>query len=282
MFEIRPDSRLMNHSEPFEAERAEAAWFFDWLTGTPEPARSVLQTHTKNLMAGGIATSMGNDPVSYWSKALGFDRPIDRTTVVEIVDFYRSHGTTSATIQVAPELLPPDWDEICAEFGLTSSSSWVKLSGSSEVAAAVPSGLRVGKVGPQDLVEWADTVFRGFGMPSQHLASLAVESARRGFIQPFGVWADKALVAGASLAIVGEVGALLGAATLPEYRGRGAQRALIAIRAQAARSAGIKRLTAETGRPEVGGANHSLNNLLKAGLTPLYDRINWDWKNPEA
>jgi GNAT superfamily N-acetyltransferase len=279
---MHPDHIHTDPFAPFAAERAEAAWFFDWLDGAPEPARSVLQTHAVHLTGGGIATLMVNDPVNYWSKALGFDRPINRGAVAEIVDFYRSHGTPSATIQVAPALLPPDWHTICAEFGLTASSSWVKLAGSSSVPVEQPRGLRVAAVGPEDLDEWADAVFRGFGMPPEHLASLAIESARRRFVQPFGVWANQSIVAGASLAIVGGVGALLGAATLPEYRGRGAQKALITMRAQAARRAGIVRLTAETGRPELGGINHSLDNLLSAGLTPLYDRINWDWSNPDA
>lgn len=282
MPEFTPDHRPADGLPFFASERAEAAWFFDWLNGAPEPAKDVLRTRAVHLASGGIATSMANDPVNYWSKALGFFRPIDRAAIVEMVDFYLAQGTPSATIQIAPELFPPDWDLLCAEFGLTAGSSWVKLSGSSDVAGEYPHGLRVEAVGPEDLDEWADTVFRGFGMPPEHLASLAAESARRGFIQPFGVWADQSLIAGASLAIVGGVGALLGAATLPEHRGRGAQRALIAIRAEAARRAGIDRLIAETGRPAPGGTNQSLDNLLRAGLSPLYDRVNWIWNNPQV
>jgi len=265
----------------FAAERAEAAWFFDWISGAPEPARIVLETDAVQLAAGGIATSMASDPVDYWSKALGFDRPMDRETIVEIVDFYRSRGTLTATIQIAPALLPADWDVICGEFGLTTTSSWIKLSGSSDVPVQPLHGLRVDAVGGEDLEEWGATVFRGFGMPPVHLAQLAVASARRGVVQPFGVWSGNSLVAGAALAVNEGIGALLGAATLPEYRGRGAQQALIAIRAQAAQRAGIDTLTAETWLPGPGGANPSLNNLLRAGLTPLYDRANWSWKNSD-
>jgi len=264
----------------FAAERVEAAWFFDWLSAAPGPAASVLGTSAIRLRGGGIATSMANDPVAYWSKSLGFGSPVDRATIAEIVDFYVAAGTPSATIQIAPVLLPADWPEICAEFALAHGSSWVKLEGEIDAAAREASGLRVAAVGSDDLDEWAHAVFRGFGMPPEHLASIAAESARRGTIQAFGAWHGDSIVAGASLAVVDGVGALLGASTLPEYRGRGAQSALIAIRARAARAAGVTRRIAETGRPSVEGANPSLNNLVRAGLAPVYDRVNWEWTNP--
>ena len=279
-----------NHSDPrpagqdtdFIAERVEAAWFFDWLHGAPEPARSVLATSATRLRGGGIATSMVNDPVAYWSKALGFERPVSRTTIEEVVGFYNANGTPSATIQIAPGLLPSDWLTICDEFGLTEGSTWIKLSGSTEVPSALAAGLRVAPVAAADLDEWAETVFRGFGMPIEHLPSLAAESARRGAVRPFGVWNDTKMIAGASLAVVDGVGTLLGAATLEGYRGRGAQTALIAIRAEYARRAGVTRLVAETGRPGTAGANPSLNNLVSAGLVPAYERVNWEWTNPDA
>jgi ribosomal protein S18 acetylase RimI-like enzyme len=261
-------------------ERVEAEWFFEWIDGTPEPAKSVLATSATRLGGGGIATSMANDPVSYWSKALGFERPVTRETIAEIVDFYLASGTPSATIQIAPDLVPADWDQICAEFGLSTDHSWVKLAGSSDIRLDLPVGVRVGVVGPDDVDEWANVVFRGFQMPTDHLPSIAVESALRGAIQPFAAWVGSTLVAGASLAVVDGIGALLGAATLSEYRGRGAQRALIGIRAQSARSQGVDRLVAEAVRPGVERGNPSLNNLQLAGLRPVYERANWQWTNP--
>lgn len=263
-------------------ERAEATWMFDWLDGAPEPARSVLATSAIRVSGGGIATSMANDPVAYWSKSLGFERPVDRATIAQIVRFYREEGTQSATIQIAPGLLPADWPEIRSEFALARGSSWVKLAGSSDIPLDPPAGLTVSAVTAGDIDEWAEVVFRGFGMPPELLASIAAESARRGAILPFGVWAGSSLVAGASLAVVEGVGALLGASTLAEYRGRGAQTALIAIRAQAARAAGVRRLIAETGVPREPGTNPSLNNLERSGLKPVYERVNWEWTNPGA
>jgi hypothetical protein len=267
-------------SNAYRNELVEAAWFSDWVGGAPEPARTALGTAAVRLTSGGVATSMRHDPVAYWSKALGFDRPVDRAAIAEVVALYEAAGTPAATIQIAPALLPADWDDILAEFGLTADSTWIKLAGPADAPLDVPPGLRVGPVAPADLDEWADVVFRGFGMPTEHLPSLAAASARRGTVQAFGVRVGADLVAGASLAIADGVGALLGAATLPGYRGLGAQTALIGIRVQAARLQGVHRVVAETGKPAPGERSASLDNLLRAGLAPRYERVNWGWTNP--
>ncbi|MCO8273957.1 hypothetical protein M1L60_25490 [Actinoplanes sp. TRM 88003] len=68
------------------------------------------------------------------------------------------------------------------------------------------------------------------------------------------------------------------AATLPSHRGRGAQSALIAARAAAAAEAGCRHVHAETWKPADGAPNPALANLLRAGLTPLYERDNWVWR----
>ena len=265
----------------FTAEHTEAEWLFDWFEHAPEPARSVLGTGTLRIGAV-VVTSMANDPVSFWNKALGFDRPVDEATVRRIVQHYREQGSGSAVLQIAPALIPADWPDICRTFGLTAGNPWVKLAGSSAAHYEPTPGLRADSVPPEDLDEWADVVFQGYGMPTEHLPSIAAASARRGAIEAFGVWHGSTLVAGASLARIGDVGALLGVSTLPAYRGRGAQSALIAIRARAARVSGVRRLIAETGRPAVEGGNPSLNNLMRAGLTPIYDRTTWNWTNPDV
>jgi hypothetical protein len=196
----RTGSLWPGSSNAFRNELIEAAWFFDWVVGAPEPAKTALGTAAVKLASGAIATSMLHDPVTYWSKALGFDRPVDRQVIAEVVNFYRATGTPSAAIQIAPALLPADWEDICIEFGLTADSTWIKLAGPVNAPRGVPSGLRVGPVGRTDLEEWAGVVFRGFGMPTENLPSLAAASARRGTVEAFGVWVGSDLVAGASLA----------------------------------------------------------------------------------
>ena len=69
---------------------------------------------------------------------------------------------------------------------------------------------------------------------------------------PFAAWLGDEMIGGASLFLHGETAHLFGASTLPRFRGIGAQSALIAARAQAAREAGARWLVGETGKPDAG------------------------------
>ncbi|MBM0203146.1 hypothetical protein JNW90_08570 [Micromonospora sp. STR1s_5] len=84
--------------------------------------------------------------------------------------------------------------------------------------------------------------------------------------------------AGGNLFLHDEAASLNAAATATGHRGLGAQSALIAARARAAAEAGCRWLFAETGKPAPGQQNPSLNNMLRAGLVPLYERRNWVWR----
>lgn len=92
-----------------------------------------------------------------------------------------------------------------------------------------------------------------------------------------GFW-SKALGLGFSGPVT--VGLMDGGATLPRARGRGAQSALIAARALAARAAGCDWLVAETFAERPGEHNSSLRNMLRAGMTTRYERRNWVWRRP--
>jgi ribosomal protein S18 acetylase RimI-like enzyme len=76
------------------------------------------------------------------------------------------------------------------------------------------------------------------------------------------------------LTIVDDVGHLNTAATLPEYRGRGVQGALMAHRIRDGIALGCKGFVTETWRP--GDApNHSYNNMVRQGFDVAYQRPNW-------
>ena len=130
--------------------------------------------------------------------------------------------------------------------------------------------------------QWASVVLRGFGMPEEHLAPMIAASVRDPGFRPFAAWDGTEMVAAANLFVHGAVGALNTGATLPTHRGRGAQSALLAARVAAAAAAGCRWVTAETGRADPGSVNPSLNNLLRLGLTPLYERRNWVWRAEPA
>jgi ribosomal protein S18 acetylase RimI-like enzyme len=81
---------------------------------------------------------------------------------------------------------------------------------------------------------------------------------------------------------VAETGAvaIFGAATLPEGRNRGAQRALLDVRFREARDRGLRFASAETWLESEGNPNPSQHNLRRAGLTEVHTRPNWVWREP--
>jgi GNAT superfamily N-acetyltransferase len=223
-----------------------------------------------------VALAVRDDATNYWSKALGFTEPVTAELVASVTDFYRANRNPLAVLQFAPSTLPADWDEICAKEGLTAGSTWLKLSGP-PVAALGESGLRIQEVTDAEL--WATTLVRGFGMPEDFIVPMSKGVVGRPGWTTYGAFDGDQMVAAAGLRIDGEVAAFAGASTLPEHRGKGAQSALLAARISKAAAEGVKLLSAETGKPDEGEKNSSLNNMLRAGFTISYERQNWIWRS---
>ncbi|WP_327589545.1 GNAT family N-acetyltransferase [Nonomuraea sp. NBC_00507] len=264
------------------AEGTEAEVMYQLVSMAPPSIKSRLQIATTRI-GGGVALSVGNDPTGFWSKALGFGfaEPVTRDLIGRVVDFYRAQDSKGAVVQIAPSALPPNWNEICAEYGLRPDSYWVKLAAPVEDFRAGQSTLRVSPVAPESALEWATVTFRGFGMPEDGFAEMMAGSVANPDVRPFAAWDGDAMVATGTLLVRGEIGSLNAGATLPGHRNQGAQSALLATRAEEAAKAGCRWLIAETGLPAQGESNPSLNNLLRSGFRPLYSRRNWIWR-PDA
>jgi GNAT superfamily N-acetyltransferase len=94
----------------------------------------------------------------------------------------------------------------------------------------------------------------------------------------FAVFEEDVILAVGGLHVLGRNGQLFGGATLPRARRRGAQSALIAARAAAAREAGCEWPIGEAGAEDPGERSDSLRNVLRAGMTVRYHQENWIWR----
>ncbi|TCN38074.1 hypothetical protein EV644_110211 [Kribbella orskensis] len=264
-------------AELLELAEAEAVWGYE--NAAPPSAVEMLGLASKRL-GGGVVLSARNDVTKYWSKALGFgfESPVTADLVAEITGFYREQGALFATLQFAPAVLPPDWDSIREKEGLTEGGTWVKVARLAGLVQSPETELRIAEVGTAEAEQWASVLARGFGMPEEGIAEMAAGVVGRTGWTAYGAWDGDELVAAASLLITGQVAEFPGASTLPGHRGRGAQSALLAARARQAAAVGAKWLSAETGKPEVEGANASLNNMLRTGFEIRYERQNWIWR----
>jgi GNAT superfamily N-acetyltransferase len=271
-------------------EQAEAETYADFEAAAPAATRAVLGTRQLRI-GGGIALAMPHDPSGFWSKTLGlgFSEPVTAELLERVIDFYREQGMSAMTLPLAPRVLPPDWPDICAKLNISGPrSAWVKLVGdlrtvtASGHAARLDAGLRMATITAGEAREWAEMMWRVFGLPAEHQVEMGVGSVGRPGWRSFAVFEGSTIVAAASLHIFKDTGHLFGAATLPSARGRGAQSALIAARAVAAREAGCAWLIGETGAEGPGEHNASLHNMLRAGMTARYHRQNWAWHAPSA
>jgi GNAT superfamily N-acetyltransferase len=77
------------------------------------------------------------------------------------------------------------------------------------------------------------------------------------------------------LFVDGNVGWLGLAATLPQYRGRGAQSGILAARIEEARKQGCSTVVTETGELEEGRSSSSYRNILRAGFREAGVRANY-------
>ena len=98
-------------SEPLNVEQVEAESNFALESGAPDDVAEFLGIATRRI-GGGVALSMRDDRTNFWTKALGFTEPLTADVVAEVCDFYRERGATRAVLQLAPSVLPADWDEI--------------------------------------------------------------------------------------------------------------------------------------------------------------------------
>ncbi|MEV0308304.1 GNAT family N-acetyltransferase [Nonomuraea fuscirosea] len=263
--------------EPSWAEWSEAEALYQFESNAPAEVRDTLGIECARL-AGGVLLSMREDPARYWSKALGFGftGPVTADLIGEVCDFYRARDDSSAVLQLAPSVLPPGWEKICADHGLYRGPSSVKLA--RDLSLSVPAasaGPPVERVDARSAEEWATMLMRGFDMAEKPLVAMTAAFAALPDVRAYVVRFGGEVVAAAGMYIGGETAQLLGAATLPLYRGRGAQSAMLRMRISDAIAAGCRVIFTETGAEAPGTHNSSLHNMKRAGFVPLYERVNW-------
>jgi ribosomal protein S18 acetylase RimI-like enzyme len=186
--------------------------------------------------------------------------------VGELVDWYAGYGRRMR-VEVAPADASPELFAALARHGLYQTGFYAGLFG--------PPAAELGSVPvePAEPDEFADVYVRGFEFPEARRAALA-ESVR--------VLAGRADVGfnrarlGSATAGIGllyrhaGVGYLATAATLPEYRGRGVQTALVRYRIAAATEAGCDVIAGHTA---VGSASH--RTMERCGLRLAYTKAIW-------
>jgi GNAT superfamily N-acetyltransferase len=136
------------------------------------------------------------------------------------------------------------------------------------------SDLRVVRVEPDRAEDFAQVVVAGYEMPEWSAPFAANVVGRPGWSCYVAYDGDQPAGAGA-LHVHEQTGWLGFAATLPQYRGRGAQSAILAARIEGARRQGCVRVTTETGELVPDRPSNSYRNITRAGFREAGVRSNY-------
>jgi ribosomal protein S18 acetylase RimI-like enzyme len=218
---------------------------------------------------------------------LGEQTPATEELIAEIMGRYWDLSIERYWVHVGPYARPARLGPLLQEFGLTQyRRSWVKLVRPALAVQSEDTSLRIREAAPTDAFAIASLLGLGFGLPQYAAEVFCLLIGRRGW-RVFVAESQGQSVAAAGMFSDGDVSYLAFAATRPEFRGQGAQRALLRARINAAVDDDSRWIATETGFPLAADEpNPSYHNLLWAGFRPIAIRDNyalpgtsWDHSN---
>ena len=213
-----------------------------------------------------------NSPVGR-AHGLGFDGSVTSHDIEHVEDFYFSRGA-DAQVDVSPYADPSLLESLnhrgfqVAEFNQTL-ARWI--TSDERIAAPVLDEIEIRQVRPDEASIWSALLARVFfGEQASHFESLFQPWAAPGQILTLAAFAGGEMIAGASGIIVPEyrMAGFFGAATLPEFRGRGIQRAFMQQRLRIAQQAGCDLAVTLT----MAGTS-SQRNVERMGFRTAYTKV---------
>jgi hypothetical protein len=225
-------------------------------------------------VAGGYAVFCGaNSPVTQ-AVALGLDGSVSSGDFDLLEDFYfsRKEPVRVETCPLADATLLEHYRE--RGYHVTEFSNVMVRPVVAQEAWVPTSGVEIRRASREELDLWVLTVAQGFVENSpvtQEVLSVMKMFASGKGTECYLARINGRVVGGATLAFRGKIAGLFGASTLPEFRKRGVQTALLCMRLRRAEEAGCQ-LAMSLARP--GGASE--RNIMRRGFRVLYTRVKFE------
>jgi GNAT superfamily N-acetyltransferase len=248
--------------------------------GELEAFRSLLAGHAQAEIGGAQCLGFEGAPGSaLFNRALGLGlaEPATEAGLDEIDAFFADRGLAYG-IPLTPDAEPPELPDWLEERGFQRGYAWTKFARRAESASDLDhlarTTLRVEEVTADRADAFADVFVLAYGTPEVTRPLLERIPGRDGW-HCFAAFDGNTPAATGALFVTGTVGWLGAAGTLPEFRRRGAQGALLAARIAAGREAGCETLVTETGELVDERPGSSYRNLVRAGFQARYVRQNY-------
>ena len=264
----------MDHMDHERLEAIEATAWADLLRAPPAEAQAVLGT-TAELSEGcavlrstKLDTLMLNRVIG-----LGARAPVAEETVRKILAGYEAAAVERYLVH-----RPPWAEALRSELeaaGLTRyHRSWAKFARGRDPVREAHTELTIRLATPDDAEAFGQAFAEGFGLPANAAAIFTAVVGRPRWHAYVAL--EGQAIGGAGLLFVDDDAAYFcGATTLPAFRKRGVQSALMARRLEHALDLGCHTICTETGEPVPGDPQHSYRNMQKAGFQVAYVRENY-------
>ena len=223
-------------------------------------------------VAGGFAAFTGVDSPLTQAVAMGLEGPVMAADMDKVEEFFFSRGA-AVNIEVCP-LADESLTELLGQRGYRviefSDVCFRALGEEDKAEVKLPEGVEVRKVGREEARLWSETVSRGFSdeVPvTEELIDIMSTMGWRGGVECLLATVHGEVAGGAAVAIDKGMGGCFGASTLPAFRKRGIQGALLDLRLSEAARRGCD-MAMCIAAP--GSASH--RNLERRGFRVAYTR----------
>jgi GNAT superfamily N-acetyltransferase len=258
---------------------AEAAAWGDMYRYTPHDVATACGVGIEEYGSAVAGSVSGVDVLAFNRVvALGLAEPASEEGVDRVIDFYATAGVSRFFVQLHPDAQPAELPQWLEARGLTHYNNWVKLHRGTQPVDDAATDLKVRQIDEDAAATFAKIVKDSFEWPDPVESLVACLVGRPNWLH-YIAYDGNAPAATAALFVHRECGWLDFAATLPGYRGRGGQNALIARRIHDAAERGVKHLIVETAEAKPERPSPSYRNIVRFGFETAYVRPNFLWTN---
>jgi GNAT superfamily N-acetyltransferase len=225
-------------------------------------------------LAGGYAVYCGaNNPVTQ-GVGLGLSGPVGGEEFDRLESFYfrRNEPVRVETCPLAHASLVEHFRERCYHVSEFSNVMLRPVTGGDDKPAS--QGIKIRRVEREEIDLWVSTVAQGFAESfpvTRDLLRVMKMLAMGEHTECYLALVNGAIAGGATLAARGRIAGLFGASTLPEFRGRGVQTALLHARLRRAVELGCE-LAMSIAQP----GSISQRNITRQGFQTLYTRVKFE------
>jgi hypothetical protein len=205
---------------------------------------------------------------------LGVLEPASEIQIMEAMALYQQAQVRHFGIQLSPIAQSPAVTDWLLAYGLRRTDNWAKVYRAAAEPIELHTDLRVESIGPEYAADFGRIACLAFEMPPDLQSWLMNLVGRTNWYAYLAFNGDQPVACGAMF-VRSETGWLGIEGTLPAFRRRGGQGAIMAQGIRDAARLGCRWVITETGEDMPERPNPSFHNMLHAGFTLAYQRPNY-------